>query len=77
MVTRDNQRFIPHYSISPTLYAAFRQGYTEADDIILSDKKLKNKFNIEGFMQEYEEYEDPPKPISVHKYSLGTHKVAD
>lgn len=56
MVTGDNQRFIPHYSRSPALFATFRQGYIEAGNIILSDKKLKDKFNIEDFMQEYEEY---------------------
>lgn len=56
MVTGDNQCFIPHYSRSPVLFATFRQGYIEAGNIILSDKKLKNKFNIEDFMQEYEEY---------------------
>ncbi|KGO42792.1 hypothetical protein PEX1_084630 [Penicillium expansum] len=56
MVTGDNQRFIPHYSRSPALFATFRQGYIEAGNIILSDKKLDTKFNMEDFMQEYEEY---------------------
>lgn len=56
MVIGDNQRFIPHYSRSLALFATFRQGYIEAGNIILSDKKLNNMFNIEDFMQEYEEY---------------------
>ncbi|KAK4861860.1 hypothetical protein LT330_003895 [Penicillium expansum] len=56
MVTGDNQRYIPHYSRSPALFAIFRQGYIEAGNIILSDKKLNTKFNMDDFMQEYEEY---------------------
>ncbi|KAJ5528549.1 hypothetical protein N7527_001942 [Penicillium freii] len=56
MVTGDNQRFIPHYSRSQALFAAFRQGYIEAGNFILSDRGLENKFNMEDFMQEYEEY---------------------
>ncbi|CAG8248708.1 hypothetical protein PENNAL_c0009G00389 [Penicillium nalgiovense] len=56
MVTGDNQSFIPHYSSSPALFATFRQGYIEAGNIILAEKKLQNKFNMEDFMQEYEEY---------------------
>lgn len=56
MVTGDNQRFIPHYSRSPALFATFRQGYIEAGNIILSDKGLNSNFNMEDFMQEYEEY---------------------
>ncbi|KAJ6186792.1 hypothetical protein N7519_008093 [Penicillium mononematosum] len=56
MVTGDNQSFIPHYLKSPALFATFRQGYIEAGKMILSDKKLQNKFNMEDFMQEYEEY---------------------
>ncbi|KXG51940.1 uncharacterized protein PGRI_082240 [Penicillium griseofulvum] len=56
MVTGDNQWFIPHYSRSPTLFATFRKGYIEAGNMILSEKQLKNKYNMEDFMQEYEEY---------------------
>jgi hypothetical protein len=56
MVTGDNQWFIPHYSRSSALYATFRQGYIEAGNVILSEKQLKNKYNMEDFMQEYEEY---------------------
>ncbi|OQE13578.1 hypothetical protein PENFLA_c046G10015 [Penicillium flavigenum] len=56
MVTGDNQSFIPHYLESPALFATFRHGYIEAGNMILSDKKLQNKFNIEDFMQQYEEY---------------------
>ncbi|CAI7637043.1 unnamed protein product [Penicillium glandicola] len=50
MVTGDNQRFIPHYSRSPARFSTFRQGYLEAD------RQLNNKFSIEDFIQEYEEY---------------------
>ncbi|KAI2709065.1 hypothetical protein CBS147332_6124 [Penicillium roqueforti] len=56
MVTGDNKRFIPHYLRSPTLFTAFRQGYIETGNFILSDKRLKDKFNMEDFMQKYEEY---------------------
>jgi hypothetical protein len=56
MVTGDNQSFIPHYLRSPAMFATFRQGYIEAGNMILSDKKLQNKFSMEAFMQEYEEY---------------------
>ncbi|KAJ5817445.1 hypothetical protein N7447_009678 [Penicillium robsamsonii] len=55
MVLGDNEQFIPHYSRSPALFATFLKGYIEAGNIILSDERLKNKFNKE-FMQEYEEY---------------------
>ncbi|CAG8044278.1 unnamed protein product [Penicillium nalgiovense] len=58
MVIGDNQHFIPHYSRSPALFATFRQGYIEAGNIILSDRGLKTKFNMEDFMKEYEEYEE-------------------
>ncbi|KAJ5462150.1 hypothetical protein N7530_010355 [Penicillium desertorum] len=56
MVTGDNQSFIPHYLRSPAMFATFRQGYIEAGNMILSDKKLQNKFSMVAFMQEYEEY---------------------
>ncbi|KAJ5394810.1 uncharacterized protein N7487_009113 [Penicillium crustosum] len=56
MVTGDNQRFIPHCSRSPALFATFRQGCIESGNNILSRKKLENKFNIKDFTQEYEEY---------------------
>ncbi|KAJ5566733.1 uncharacterized protein N7459_010115 [Penicillium hispanicum] len=56
MVTGDNQRFIPHYSRSPKLFAAFKKGYIEAGNAILSSKQLNEKFSMEDFMQEYEEY---------------------
>ncbi|KAJ5511427.1 hypothetical protein N7453_003530 [Penicillium expansum] len=40
------------------VYQAFKgaMGYIEAGNIILSDKKLNTKFNMDDFMQEYEEY---------------------
>ncbi|OQE36695.1 hypothetical protein PENCOP_c011G06027 [Penicillium coprophilum] len=56
MVTGDNQHFISQVTRSPALFATFRQGYLEAGNIILSHKRLKNKFNMEDFMQEYVEY---------------------
>ncbi|KYK56205.1 hypothetical protein DCS_08173 [Drechmeria coniospora] len=56
MVTGDNQLFIPHYKKSPQLFAAFRKGYVEAGTRILEDKNLCDKFSMEHFMVEYEEY---------------------
>ncbi|KAL5362153.1 hypothetical protein BJX96DRAFT_176896 [Aspergillus floccosus] len=56
MVTGDNQSFIPHASTSPALLAAFKKGYIEAGNVILRDKRLSDKFSMEDFMQEYEEY---------------------
>jgi hypothetical protein len=56
MVTGDNQRFIPHNSTSPALFAAFKKGYMDAGNVVLSDKQLNDKFRIQDFMQEYEEY---------------------
>ncbi|EAU39332.1 predicted protein [Aspergillus terreus NIH2624] len=56
MVTGDNQSFIPHSSTSPELFAAFKKGYIEAGTVILRDKRLSDKFSMEDFMQEYEEY---------------------
>lgn len=56
MVMGDNQLFIPHVSKSPELFATFKKGYIDAGNVILSDKKLSDKFSMEDFMQEYEEY---------------------
>ncbi|OQE16779.1 hypothetical protein PENSTE_c023G03529 [Penicillium steckii] len=56
MVTGDNQLFIPHASTNPGLFATFKKGYIDAGSIILSDKCLDDKFSLEDFMQEYEEY---------------------
>jgi hypothetical protein len=56
MVMGDNQLFIPHVSKSPELFASFKKGYIDAGNVILSDKKLNDKFSMEDFMQEYEEY---------------------
>lgn len=56
MVLGDNQLFIPHASTSPQLFAAFRKGYVDAGNVIISARKLKKKFNMDDFMSEYEEY---------------------
>lgn len=56
MVTGDNQRFIPHYSRSPGLFAVFKTGYMDAGNAILSRKQLSDKFSMADFMQEYEDY---------------------
>lgn len=56
MVTGDNQLFIPRSSNSPALFAAFKKGYIDAGSVILSAKQLNDKFGMEDFMQEYEEY---------------------
>jgi hypothetical protein len=35
---------------------AFKKGYIGVGDVILSNKQLNDKFNVEGLMQEYDEY---------------------
>ena len=55
-VIGDNQRFISHYLKSPELFATFQKGYTEAGNIILLAKRSEDKFNMEDFMKQYEEY---------------------
>ncbi len=58
MVTGDNQLFIPHYAKSPELFSAFKGGYMEAGQMILEERGMPmvDKFNVEDFMREYEEY---------------------
>lgn len=56
MVTGDNQSFIPHSSTNPELFASFKKGYIDAGNVILRDKNLSDRFSMEDFMQEYEEY---------------------
>ncbi|KAM7189249.1 hypothetical protein V8F20_010253, partial [Naviculisporaceae sp. PSN 640] len=56
MVTGDNQLFIPYYAKSKSLFAAFKAGYISAGESILAAKGLSDKFSIEDFMREYEEY---------------------
>ncbi|KAJ5364350.1 uncharacterized protein N7496_010063 [Penicillium cataractarum] len=56
MVTGDNCLFIPNYRLTPSLFAAFKSGYSEAGGIILAERKLKDSFNIEDFIREYEVY---------------------
>ncbi|KAK0717116.1 hypothetical protein B0T26DRAFT_281468, partial [Lasiosphaeria miniovina] len=56
MVTGDNQLFIPHYMKSRELYDAFKAGYMDAGQAILEEMGMGNKFSIEDFMKEYEEY---------------------
>lgn len=56
MVTGDNQRYIPHSSRSPGLFAVFKTGYMDAGNAILSRKQLSDKFSMVDFIHEYEEY---------------------
>lgn len=56
MVTGDNCLFIPNCRSTPNLFAAFKSGYSEAGEIILAERMLKDRFDIEDFMREYEEY---------------------
>jgi hypothetical protein len=56
MVAGDNQSFIPHYRQSPDLFDAFKTAYMEAGQFILEQKELEDKFSMEDFMAEYEEY---------------------
>lgn len=56
MVTGDNQLFIPHCQKSPELFKAFKIAYMDAAETILKDKKMNTKFDMEEFMEQYEEY---------------------
>jgi hypothetical protein len=56
MVTGDNRLFIPNCKSTPDIFAEFRSGYYEAGELILGRRKLGDKFDIEDFMREYEEY---------------------
>ncbi|KAK3314543.1 hypothetical protein B0H66DRAFT_627104 [Apodospora peruviana] len=41
---------------SPEVYAAFKEVYMGAGQTILEQRNLENKFHLEDFMREYEEY---------------------
>ncbi|KAK1764288.1 hypothetical protein QBC33DRAFT_202714 [Phialemonium atrogriseum] len=56
MVTGDNQLFIPHYRRSPELFAAFKAAYIATGRVILADQRWGDKFSVEEFMEEYQEY---------------------
>lgn len=56
MVTGDNRLFIPNCLSNPKLFSAFKSGYSEAGRIILAARKLNDRFSVEDFMHEYEEY---------------------
>lgn len=56
MVTGDNRLFIPNYQSTPDLFAEFRSGYSEAGEIILVERKPEDRFDLEDFLCEYEEY---------------------
>lgn len=56
MVLGDNQLFIPHYLKTPELFQAFKQGYVEIGRLILKHKGIGDRFDVEEFMNEYEEY---------------------
>ncbi|KAJ5911329.1 uncharacterized protein N7473_000632 [Penicillium subrubescens] len=56
MVTGDNRLFIPNCQSTPDLFAEFRSGYCEAGELILAERKLEDRFDMEDFMREYEEY---------------------
>ncbi|KAJ5782278.1 hypothetical protein N7457_004052 [Penicillium paradoxum] len=56
MVTGDNQLFIPHHHVTPAIFAMFKKGYMEAGKTILTEKGLEEKFSLDDFMRQYEEY---------------------
>ncbi|CAK7275112.1 hypothetical protein SEPCBS57363_006511 [Sporothrix epigloea] len=56
MVTGDNQNFIPNLRKTPALFAIFKNAYINAGQKILSEKHLETRFDIDEFMQLYEEY---------------------
>ncbi|CAI7593600.1 unnamed protein product, partial [Penicillium bialowiezense] len=53
MVTGDNKCFIPRPT-QPELFAAFKEAYSEAGNVILVDKRLDTRFDMKDFMQQYE-----------------------
>ncbi|CAH0056980.1 unnamed protein product [Clonostachys solani] len=56
LVVGDNQWFIPHCHRDPELFKHFRTGYVEAGNAIMKEKKWTGKFDMEDFMDGYEEY---------------------
>jgi hypothetical protein len=56
LITGDNQWFIPHCVRDKTLFQQFRTGYVEAGGVILESKGWVHRFDMEDFMDSYEEY---------------------
>ncbi|CAG9986754.1 unnamed protein product [Clonostachys byssicola] len=56
LVLGDNQWFIPHCHRDKELFRHFRNGYVEAGNAILKVKGWVGKFDMEDFMDGYEEY---------------------
>ena len=56
MMTGDNQWFIPNCIRNRDLFAHFRRAYIETGTEVLARKELADRFDLEEFMDEYEEY---------------------
>ncbi|ORY58486.1 uncharacterized protein BCR38DRAFT_447447 [Pseudomassariella vexata] len=56
MVRGDNRFYIPHYSRWPELFGVFKKAYMEAGQKILREGGLSGIFDVERFLEEYEQY---------------------
>lgn len=56
MVTGDNAYFIPNHRLSPGLFQAFVEAYSQAADEIIRDQSLSHAFDISEFTRQYREY---------------------
>lgn len=56
MIKGENLLYIPDYSQSPGVYAAFKGGYVRAGKAVLEERHLLEKFDVEVFLAKYEEY---------------------
>lgn len=58
MVTDNNQSYIPNCRTSPALFQSFRDGYLQAGRVVLEQKGLEERFSIEEFLGQYDEYSE-------------------
>lgn len=56
MVTGDNANFIPNHRLSPDLFQAFIEAYSQAADRIIQLQGLSHLFHISEFIGQYREY---------------------
>lgn len=56
MVTGDHQNFIPNSQKSPAVFADFKDAYLQASKMTVAEKWLGDKFSVDDFMRESEEY---------------------
>lgn len=43
----NNELFVPNYKMNPVLWSHFRRAYVEAGQIIVKDRKLDTKFDMD------------------------------